>query len=228
VRLVLLPGMDGTGWLFESLVQALPPAIEPLVLDLPADRALGYDALLPLLRARVPDEPCVVLGESFSGPLAIRLAAELPHVRGLILCASFARSPAPRALVSLGALFAAAGPPPATAIRALLAGLDAPADLVHAVRRAIASVAPGVMPARLRAVAQVDVTSTLAQVQRPVLYLQATRDRLVGPSAVQHVRQACPHARIVPFDSPHLVAQRRPTRVAQAIASFTLRTARSP
>src|SRR5438477_10571709 len=95
VKLILMPGMDGTGELFAPLLRALGDSMESSVLQYPADEPLGYAELLPRVRAEIPRRaPFVLLGESFSGPLALMLAAEAPAgLRGVILCASFATSP---------------------------------------------------------------------------------------------------------------------------------------
>ena len=97
IRLVLLPGMDGTGDLFEPLQEALDPRTRVDIVRYPGSGPQGYDELEPRIRAQLPaDEPFVLLGESFSGPLAIAIAATPPPgLRGLILCCSFARAPAP-------------------------------------------------------------------------------------------------------------------------------------
>ena len=50
-RLVLLPGMDGTGVLFEPLLEVLPCEFEPIVVRYPPDKALGYEALLDVVQA---------------------------------------------------------------------------------------------------------------------------------------------------------------------------------
>ena len=77
--LVLLPGLDGTGEQFAPLLRELPSTIAPVTVRYPVDRALGYEELLPLALEQLPaDCPFVLVGESFSGPLAIRLAAQRP------------------------------------------------------------------------------------------------------------------------------------------------------
>src|SRR4051812_16660002 len=95
VKLILMPGMDGTGELFAPLLRALGNSIETTVLRYPTDEPLGYSELLPRVRAALPASgPFVLLGESFSGPLAIMIAAEAPAgLRGVILSASFASNP---------------------------------------------------------------------------------------------------------------------------------------
>ena len=93
--LVLLPGLDGTGLLFGPLLAALPSEVAPIVVSYPGDSPLAYSELLPLVLAALPtDRPFVLLGESFSGPLAVMAAAARPAgLVGVVLCASFIRNP---------------------------------------------------------------------------------------------------------------------------------------
>ncbi len=96
--LLLLPGMDGTGDLFDAFIAALPSAIDVVIVRYPRCEPLGYAELQALARAALPEKgPFVILGESFSGPIAISLAASAPsQLKGLVLCCSFARNPRPR------------------------------------------------------------------------------------------------------------------------------------
>lgn len=95
MQLLLLSGMDGTGRLFGPLLRALPSSLSPVVGAYPADRPYGYAELLPLVEAAAPaGAEYVVVGESFSGLLALMLAAQRPPgLRGIVLCESFVRSP---------------------------------------------------------------------------------------------------------------------------------------
>ena len=94
MRLLLLPSMDGTGLLFEPLVQALPPSLQARAVAYPPDQPLGYNDLLPLVQATAAEGgDFVVVGESFSGPLALMLAADRPvDLPCVVLCASFVRN----------------------------------------------------------------------------------------------------------------------------------------
>ena len=95
--LVLLPGLDGTGQLFAGFVRVLGTGVETQVLSYPKEKPLGYQELEALARASLPtDRAFVVLGESFSGPIAIRIAADPPSgLVGVILCGTFVRNPYP-------------------------------------------------------------------------------------------------------------------------------------
>src|SRR5262245_24649057 len=73
LSLVLLPGMDGTGQMFDRFVAALPQTIGPVVVTYPVDRRVGYAVLEALADQALPsDGPFIVVGESFSGPPASR------------------------------------------------------------------------------------------------------------------------------------------------------------
>ena len=81
LTLILLPGMDGSGQLFAPFIAALGDGFNVKVVRYPVDLPLGYDGLEQIARAAIPPEGAVVLlGESFSGPIAVSLAASLVGV----------------------------------------------------------------------------------------------------------------------------------------------------
>ncbi len=55
-RLVLLPGLDGTGDLFAPLLQALPLSMQPVVVTYPAGQAMSYEALLEHVQKLLPTD----------------------------------------------------------------------------------------------------------------------------------------------------------------------------
>jgi pimeloyl-[acyl-carrier protein] methyl ester esterase len=72
LKLVLLPGMDGTGMLFAGFVTALPESFETMTVRYPTDRPLSNLELEGIVRAACPvTEPFMLVAESFSTPLAI-------------------------------------------------------------------------------------------------------------------------------------------------------------
>src|SRR5262245_4084057 len=89
---VLLPGLDGTGKLFEPFVRFAPTGVNTVVVDYPTSEA-SIGVLERRVRERLTDR-CLVIAESFSGPIGIRVASD-SRVRALILCNSFVSSPMP-------------------------------------------------------------------------------------------------------------------------------------
>lgn len=222
--LVLLPGLDGTGLLFRPLLEALPPSPAARVVAYPPDRELGYEALLPLVLDALPaDGPFILLGESFSGPLALMAAARRPAgLAGVVLCASFDRCPHPYvprwvgSLVRPGLLRIVPG---FSQVKGLLGCYATPA-LKALVRKALAMVAPEVFACRLRAVLAVDVTAELARCPVPLLYLRGSRDWVVPFWNARRVRRVLPAAVVRVYPSPHMVLQTQPRLAAEALVRF--------
>ncbi len=221
--LVLLPGMDGTGELFEPLLSALEGQFNTLVVSYPNDRSLSYAELQSIVLKALPtDSPFVLLGESFSGPIAISLAAlQPPQLKGLVLCSTFVRNPRPR-LRGLSFLLniLPLHPVPIGLISTLLLGHFSTPALRRSLHRAISLVTPSVMRARLRAVLTVDVAKELACVSVPTLYLRATHDRLVLATASALISQLKPDIRITKLDAPHCALQAAPHNATKSIKAF--------
>ena len=97
VTLILLPGLDGTGTLFDAFVAALGTEFNVKVVSYPTTEPLDYSELEAIARSALPAEgPFVILGESFSGPTAVSLAASSSsQLKGLVLCCTFVRNPRP-------------------------------------------------------------------------------------------------------------------------------------
>jgi pimeloyl-[acyl-carrier protein] methyl ester esterase len=227
-KLILLPGMDGTGELFAEFIRALPVESEVEVLRYPADRVLSYEQLMPLTQSVFPaSEPFVLVAESFSTPLAIQLAStNPPSLKGIVLCAGFVTSPVRGwlrrlCLVFSPVLFSASLPE--SAARYWLAGSSASPTLLASVRAAISSVRPAVLSARLRAVLECDAQAELSQVAVPIFYLQAKQDRLVNESCLEEIRRIKPQTTVTVMDGPHLLFQREPQLAADAVTEFLQR-----
>ncbi len=97
-RLILLPGMDGTGDLFDPLLKMIPPKYQVQAIAYPADELLSYEGLYDFVGDQLRNQGQIILvAESFSGPLALRIANSEPErIRAVILCASFVYPPVPR------------------------------------------------------------------------------------------------------------------------------------
>ena len=138
--LVLLPGLDGTGNLFARFVFALTPCLEARIVRYPTDRSLSYADLFSFVLDAIPQsQPFVLLAESFSTPLAVRLAATNPaSLKGLVICAGFIKSPLRgwmRYMTSFVQPPLFRIPPPRFLLERFLIGPQAPRALRDEVRR---------------------------------------------------------------------------------------------
>jgi pimeloyl-[acyl-carrier protein] methyl ester esterase len=221
--LVLLPGLDGTGILFRQFVEVIGANVDTQTVAYPADQPLGYAELETLVREALPkDRPYVVLGESFSGPVAIRLGAKPPAgLVGLILCVTFAKNPYP--------LFGWLGPWASSFPVAALPGWLRAAFMWGAMATeqardeselATAVVGQPVLQHRIAAVLKVDETDSLARVRVPTLVLQASDDHVVPSSATEHIMDTLPTAELVEIQGPHMLLQIRAAECAAAVTRF--------
>lgn len=221
--LVLLPGMDGTGELFAAFASIMEREFDTLIITYPPNIPLSYTALESLVRESLPtDRPFVLLGESFSGPIAISLSArQLPQQVGLVLCSTFARNPRP--IFSHLSFLPSALPlslTPVGWISKVLLGRFSTSALRKELRQAITQVSPSVMRSRLRSVLAVDVSAKLAQVSVPTIYLRAKHDSVVPGTASALVSSMNRDTRIIEIDAPHCLLQVAPEEAAGHIREF--------
>jgi pimeloyl-[acyl-carrier protein] methyl ester esterase len=221
--LVLLPGLDGTGKLFGEFVKSLGSSVDPLIVSYPQDRSLGYDELEALVLAALPrGRRFILLGESFSGPLAIRIAARSPAgLVALILCATFAKNPFPwlgwarplAAYLPLKSL-------PRWVRAPLMWGSASPQRAPAQMERAMAGVSHDVIRRRIGALLAVDETPALARLRLPILVLEAAHDRVISAAASRRILSVQPGAELAQIHGPHLLLQTRPAECAAAVLRF--------
>ena len=223
ITLVLLPGMDGTGDLLGSFIEALGEEFVVKIVRYPASEPFGYSELEAVARAALPNEgPFVLLGESFSGPIAISLASSAPPgLIGLILCCTFARNPCPlltglRSLVGVLPVASA----PVHVLSSLLLGRFSTIKLRAALAHSLAQVKPAALRARLASVLSVDVTAKLSAIRVPMLYLRASSDRVVPASASTLIVRLVPSTLIAELEAPHFLLQAAPVEAARVVRAF--------
>ncbi len=220
---MLLPGLDGSGISFRPFVPHLPQWIKPVVVTYPPDHVLGYDQLLPLVLEAIPDSPFVLLGESFSSPLALMVAAKRPQgLRGLILCAAFARNPVwfrPGWLRHLARPFFFRLYPRYARIKAKLRARG-DRELNELLAEAVSKIKPQVLANRIRCILQVDVMRELSACDVPVLYLRGDRDLMVPRHNLTEMAKCLPSMRVAHIPTVHWVLQAQPTAAAKAIVEF--------
>ena len=229
-RLILMPGIDGTGISFEPLAELLPPEVAVTVVRYPPDRILSFEETLRCAEAQMPEEPhALVIAESFSGLVVTALlgSGRLRAARGLVLCAAFARSPQP-VFFSLLDRLPLAGmlrlPFPRRLMSHVVHGGAASVDVFFAIWRRIQTmVEPEVLIERLRLINRVDVRPYLPRLTLPCAYLQATGDRTVPTSAVVDFSTSIPQLQVYRIPGPHFILQAQPLACWAAISDFMIR-----
>ena len=220
---VLLPGLDGTEVFFRPLMERLPPTILPLALNYPDAGPHGYPGLLDFVRQKLTRFPhYVVLASSFSGPLAVMLAAaEQQKVRGVILVATFASSPNGR--LSRLRFFVRT---PLVAVlrfaRRLPIWTRRPREdrLRIAKEETWSRVSARNLAGRARAALGADLCETLSRCIQPLLCVAYDADDVVPLQCADEIRRHCRHARCVILPGGHLAMFSDPGPLAAEIVRF--------
>ena len=225
VNLVLLPGLDGTGALFGNFIQQFPDTLAITVIDYPMDRHIAFEQLedyvIPLLPV---GRPLIILGESFSGPVALSLAARGDlDVAGVILVATFAKYPASLLksfsnFMPLSLLFRL--PIPDFIIRHYCFGKWGNKTLHKQLRDSVRANKPGVLSKRAREGASVDVTALLAKVNVPCLYVAASDDNMVPTAAIEYLKEHLAQLQVITIEGKHFILQCQPEKCFEAVKLF--------
>jgi pimeloyl-ACP methyl ester carboxylesterase len=226
VRFVFLPGMDGTGLLFEPILRLWTESPPPIVVSYPSDRVLGYEQLQSYVVSLLPvTDPYVLIAESYSGPIAARIAATRPPMmRGLVLSATFIRKPrgwigdwsrffiGPYLFRQTWTHFIA---------EAILKWQGLTEGQIKLVVGALEYVRPHVLVARLKEALDVEAFEDLRKCNVPVLCLYAERDLVLADRCHELIGQANPKVKLVGLDTPHFLLQAKPAEALHEIQVFT-------
>ena len=215
-----MPGLDGTGKLFEPIIPLLKPHFALQIITYPnLDKFTDFvDCVLNQLP---PSAGFSLVAESFSGPVALAVMAHRPDRIGpSVLSASFARSPLaeltrmsnyiPDQMFSIGALgqfcldvyelededFSETQPLPLNITEQLDGSL---------------------LKNRISALSRIDISALLPGIEIPILYLHGLQDRIVSEKDALMLQKNLPNITRVDIDGPHLLLQTRPQQCAELI-----------
>lgn len=218
--------MDGTGLLFEPILRLWTESTPPIVVSYPSDRVLGYKQLQSYVVSLLPvTEPYVLIAESYSGPIAARIAAtHPPMMRGLVLSATFIRKPRGR-IGDWSRFFIGSYLFRQTWTRciaeAILKWQGLTEGQIKLVVGALEHVRPHVLAARLKEALDVEAFEDLRECNIPVLCLYAERDLVLADRCHELIGQANPKVKLVGLDTPHFLLQAKPAEALHEIQAFT-------
>lgn len=223
LKIVLLPGMDGSGTFFAPFIEALGSEFETQVISYPCDQALNYAGLTQLVVASLPkDASYIVLGESFSGPIAVLIAAAKPAgLQAIILVCSFVYSPIPipKAFRNI-ASFTPVPWLPTKIVSKYLLGRYSTTEMDARLNTAMSKVDVKVWRERVLSILTVDVSKELSEIDVPILYIRASQDKIVSKSASELISLHHPSVKVAEIEGPHFILQTNPAASASYILRF--------
>lgn len=214
--ILVFPGLDGTDLLLDSFRQLAPVQLDVVIHALPDEASASYQDLLAVFDPIVAaTKGCVLIGESFSGPLAVLLAHRYPEVvRRVILVASFVDAPLPRIATWLPWRLLFRIPIPRLAARWLTGGHT---GLYSKLRAASKVQSPETLASRVRLLTNVDVSKEFAELDCEITYLRPSQDSLVSARHAESMLRLNANTRISRLDGPHLILQAEPAEAWERI-----------
>lgn len=217
----LLPGLHGTAALYGPLVRLLDE--HPVeCIRYPHDIPQSYAHLTDWLCNTIDwSKPRILIAESFSGPLAINVAAKFPYsVQALVLAASFCASPSNPSLALLPLRPLMMLKPPLATIRHFLIGSDASAAEATQLRSIVSSIPAKVLSQRIRSILTLEASDCPSLPETPMLILQASNDNLVPWDSQNQLCMHYDHAVSHWLEAPHLILQKCPAQCHALISHF--------
>ena len=211
MKVLLIPGMDGTGKLFRPLLDELPSDMDTQVICLndlaaqtPIEQALEIASL-------IGSEEVIILSESYSGYIAYHLSL-LPNlnIKHVIFAASFLENPTwfsrlnrllPLNLVRSGLI-------PDIILSPVLFSQRNNKNLVKLFMSSLKSVSNSTLRQRLNAIANLVRPNESVLVQ--CTYVQASNDYLVSKRTVDVFKELCININVVKANGGHFIVQSNP------------------
>jgi len=225
MKVIILPGMDGTGKLLKPFADALlEHGVASTIMSYPSHLAQSYQTLMDeIIAPALPKrEEFVLLAESYSGPMAIALAQQKPPgLKGLVLVVTFAEPPdsillAFTKLLPMKSILSL--PVPCWMAHRLMLGKREPRGDHQIFCQVVREMRPEVIADRIENVRRIRLDKN--PIQLPAIYIRALEDPLLPSNAVEGVRALIPDLRVHEIPGPHLVLDTSPELCAALTAGF--------
>jgi len=217
--LVLLPGLDGTGKLFEPFVDTLSSTYTTQIVSYPEKINYDYNDYIEFVKSQLPtEEEYVIIAESFSGYIAYNIGLEKPkYLKKIVFVATFLENPRPsvsRLLPIVPLKFLLSLPIPKFVVNVLL-GKHSDDTLKSLLKRTIADIDSNILYSRLMEIMSLQTASKKMEIDS--IYLRATKDYLVSAKSYDTLKKNVKDIDLYRVEGTHLLLQSNPSECAKII-----------
>ena len=215
-KLMLLPGMDGSGLLFKPLLDELNHDAQVLALSLKGEQT--YQHQLNKLMDIIGDKKVVLFAESYSGYLAYLLALLKPeNIQHVIFAASFITNPTwltrfypmlPFSLLKTKWM-------PDSLINHICFNRLAGPELIELFHQSLQTANNIILRERIKNIAY--LPKIPPKLKTPCTYILPTKDCLVSQHAVRQLVNACENIEVKSLVGGHFIAQTHPNECGNII-----------
>ena len=221
LKIVLLPGMDGTGELFAPLLKYFQ-GYTCQVIALPQSGPQDYSSLTKYVKKQLPKQEFVLIAESFSGPIAAKLAQQkIGNLKGVVFVATFLSSPN-KALLSLAKQLPikilSKLPGARYFIKKFFMGSSAEKHLIDQFISLVDQTPVKILKNRIDVMQKLRYQKFISLI--PSIYILAKSDKLVPDNKAKEFRECFNGLLIKEIDGPHFVLQTEAIELANVIEGF--------
>jgi len=214
IKILLLPGMDGTGLLLKTFAGYLEGDVR--IIRYTTEQKQSYRALVKYVASQLQAHAqYVVVAESFSGPIAYDLLKTHTNIISVVFVASFITRPHHGLLITkyfpyrfMGTKF------PDFVAKFLLGKLASAATVAH-FQQAVRRVSSQVLGHRIRQMAT--LTKPQAKIHIRCSYLRPSHDVLVSNECKQVIKAQCHDFMEYRVEGSHFVLQVNPKAAAEVV-----------
>ncbi len=221
---ILLPGLDGTGVLFNQLIEHFPQSLAWRCFSADAFGSEKVSEQAQCIVEQLADCPCIIFAESYGGRLAYEILIN-PRVRVLhvVFAASFLKRPSflsrYAAWLPLWPLYR--GLLPNWLLNKILFGeYAANPMLLDLFYQALAKAPEQRIKSRLAAVATMEPATQPFTV--PCTYVCADADYLVNSAAGRHIAELSSDFSLIELQGGHFIAQCQPRACAELLQMLVI------
>ncbi|WP_293268224.1 alpha/beta hydrolase [Neptunomonas sp.] len=218
MNIVLLPGLDGTGELFDGLLPYLSSEHVEII-PLPNTEDQSYEFLATYVINQLPKKDFVLIAESFSGPIAAILASKnIENLKGIIFVATFLSPPKKHFLSIFQYLpikILSKLPLSSSVLRYFILGGNASRASVKNFLRIIDAVPESVLKHRMASIKNFSMKP--GNMDTPAIYIRAESDKLVPMAKSSEFQRHFSNIAIKVVIGPHFILQASPSACANII-----------
>ena len=206
-----MPGLDGTGLLFQPLLELMPPGLEREILSSERDAKLGYKEHASFINRKLIDEPTIIIAESYSARIAYELCCMTnKNIKHVIFVAGFLTRPSmlsrfanffPIKMVKKNII-------PRTFLNCFLFGKQEKTDMIDLFYQALNETDEQLLKHRLNNIIHMGIPSRKINV--PSTYIRPKNDYLVSKKVLNIFEELCSDFSLKNVQGGHFILQSNP------------------
>ena len=218
MKIVLLPGLDGTEMLFKELIKYLPKGIKYQVINLDTLSGSSYPQQAVEVARKIDGENFLLVAESYSGRIAYKICLILgKKIKKVVFLASFISPPShtSKATILFSSAFFKENTFLSWGIRIFGFNFANKPQAIKSVFDSLAKTEKNKLRARLQNIASLDIPDTKTNLN--AIYIRPSHDLLVSNRCVKAIERVFRKTQITEIKGGHFIAQSNPRQCAQII-----------